>query len=138
MHKKLIFTLLLFCSIFIFSGCGHPNHGIILFNKNPITKANLLNNANEFGIGNRLYYIFITEKPLKTNSIRVRILKRDEKANFQITKLVYSNDFRLSKDQVYYYTDYIVLHETGYYCMAIYATNSLDRPLAVGDFKIRN
>lgn len=132
--KKLI-ILLLFC-LFAFSACHKPNT-IILFNKSPITKDNFLNNTVEFTVGSRIYYLFISEKPLKTEYIRVRILKRDSKANMQAIKMFYSNDFRLNKDQVYYYNDYIVMNESGTYCMAIYALNALDKPLAVADFKVK-
>lgn len=110
---------------------------IILFNREPITKENFLQNSTEFTVGKKIYYIFITEKPLKTDSIRIRIIKRDEKVNFNTTSIVYSNDFRLYKDQIYYYNDYIVMNEAGYYCMAIYACNKLDRPLVIGDFRVK-
>lgn len=79
----------------------------------------------------------MTEKQIETNFIRVRVLKRDEKANYAPTKVVYCNDFRLSKDQIYYYTDYLVLNDTGYYYMMIYAMNRLDKPLATADFQVR-
>ena len=120
-----------------FCGCNKPKT-IILFNTIPITKENLLSNSSEFVVGKRIYYIFITETPLKTELIRVRVLKRDEKANFAINKLAYSNDFKLYKDQVYYFNDYVVIHEAGYYCMAIYAKNNMKRPLAVADFRVKN
>lgn len=111
---------------------------MILFNKNPITKENFLNNSTEFPAGTRIYYLFITEKTLTSNIIRIRILKRDEKANNQPIKLVYSNDFRMFKDQLYYYNDYIVMNDPGNYCMLIYSTTALDKPLAVADFKVKD
>lgn len=140
MFKKAIKLLLVMtvaiASVFALTACHKPNT-IILFNKYPITKDNLLDNSSEFVMGKRIYYIFITEKPLETDTIRVRILKREEKVNFEPVKLVYSNDFRLSKDQVYYYNDYIVINEAGYYCMLVYATNKLDSPLIKADFQVR-
>lgn len=122
--------------MFVFTACNKPTT-IILFNREPITKENFLKNSTEFTVGKKIYYIFITEKPLKTDSIRVRILKKDDKANFAATKIVYSNDFRLYKDQIYYYNDYIVMNEAGYYCMVIYACNKLDRPLIIGEFRVK-
>lgn len=133
--------LCLYVSIFLLclftNGCSKPKT-MILFNQVPITKETLLNNSNEFIAGKRFYYIFITEKPLKTNFVRVRVLKRDDKARGEITKLYYSKDFRLYKDQIYYYNDYLVINEAGTYCMAVYALDGLNRPLAVADFKIQN
>lgn len=78
----------------------------------------------------------MTEKPLKTKFIRVKVYKRDDKAYSKMTKLVYSNDFKLSADEVFYYTDYLVFHETGQYCMLIYSKEDMRKPLAVADFKI--
>lgn len=134
--KKVLLIFTLFLTIFL-SGCDKPKT-IILFNKNPITKENFLNNATEFGAGTKIYYLFITEKPLDTNIIRIRVLKRDAMAGNQPIKLVYSNDFRMFKDQIYYYNDYIVIHDPGNYCMTIYSTTALDKPLAVADFKVKN
>lgn len=130
------FLVLFFFSTLLLTACGKPK-AMILFNNNPITKENLLANSTEFSTGKRIYYIFITEEPLKTTFVRIRILKRDEKVNFETTKIVYSNDFRLNKDQIYYYTDYIVMNEAGRYCMYVYTKNELDHPLAIADFRVK-
>ena len=106
--------------------------------KNPITKETLLNNSTEFVAGKRIYYIFISTKPLNTQEVRIRVYKRDSKVFNQITKMVFSNDFRLSQDQIYYYQDYIVISNGGEYCMAVYAKNDLERPKAIADFKVKN
>ncbi len=137
MYKKFISFILLICVSLGLSACQNEK-AIILFNNNPITKETLLNNATEFTAGKRIYYIFITQKPLKTNLIRIRILKKAGKSAFVPVKLVYSNDFRLNKDQIYYYNDYIVINESGDYCMAIYARNALDKPLAIASFRVKN
>lgn len=136
MYKKFAVVTIFVCLAFMFCGCDRAKT-IILFNNAPITKENFLNNATEFTSGKRIYYVFMTEEKLETDLIRVRVLKQNEKANFQPTKLFYSNDFRLYKDQIYYYNDYIVIHEAGYYCMAIYATNQLNKPLAIADFRVK-
>lgn len=134
-RKQLFLVLFLFLTLFL-TACHKPNT-IILFNTAPITKENLLNNATEFVAGKRIYYIFISQKPLTSPYIRVRIIKRDEKARFDAVKIFYSNDFRLNKDQIYYYNDYIVMNEAGTYCMVIYSRDRLDMPLAVADFKVK-
>lgn len=136
MYKKLVTLIFLIFIAFTLSGCHKPRT-IILFNRYPITKDNFLNNSTKFEADKRIYYIFITEKLLDSDLIRVRILKRDASANNEVTGLVYSNDFRMKKDQIYYYTDYIVLRESGNYCMAIYPRNKMDRPIAVADFQVK-
>lgn len=122
--------------MFLFTACSKPTT-IILFNNAPITKDNFLNNATEFFAGKKIYYLFITEKKLDTEFIRVRVLKRNEKVDYEITGLAYSNDFRLYKNQIYYYNDYIVINEAGYYCMVIYTKNRLTTPLVTANFRVK-
>lgn len=136
MKRKGFFIFIVACVIFFCTACDKPTT-IILFNNYPITKENLLNNSTEFKVGKKFYYIFITEKQLESNFIRVRILKREPKADYIANKVVYSNDFRLNKDQIFYYTDYMVMNDTGYYYMLIYSKNRLDKPLATADFQVK-
>lgn len=136
--KKLLFFILCFSFMLILCGCDKPNKSMILFNNYPITKDNLLNNTKEFTVGKRFYYIFISEEPIDSTFLRIRILKRDEKVNFVATNVIYSNDVRPYKDQVYYYNDYMVINEAGTYCMLVYAGNNLNGPLAIADFRVKN
>lgn len=136
MYKKFIYLFLIICVSLGLSGCKAPKT-VILFNNYPITKENLLSNASEFTVGKRIYYIFLTQNPLKTNLIRVRVLKKEGKDSFEPIKLVYSNDFRLNKDQVYYYNDYIVMNDSGDYTMVIYSRDELDKPLVIADFRVK-
>lgn len=138
MYKKALSLFLILFFACMLTSCKSKLKAIILFNQAPITKDNFLSNSSQFVSGKRIYYIFITEKPLGTDIVRVRVFKREDKANMEISKVVYSNDFRLRKGEQYYYTDYLVFNEAGYYCMKVYSLASLDRPLAVSDFQITN
>lgn len=122
--------------LFFLTGCNKKK-AMILFNNNPITKQNLLENATEFVKNERFYYIFISEKPIPSDMVRVRVLKRDPKANYQPIKLVYSNDYKLRKDQVYYYDSYLNINDAGEFCMVVYSLYNLQTPLAVADFRLR-
>lgn len=121
----------------MFSACSKPKT-MILFNHYPVTKETLLKNATEFKKGERIYFIFLSQKPLKTEFMRVRILKREDKFNAITSRIMYSNDFRLTKDQIYYFTDYIVMNESGSYCMAVYNKERMERPLAIADFRVKD
>lgn len=137
MYKKLLYLFLIVVMTVTFTGCHRPKT-IILFNQEPITNENFLNNSTQFKVGKRIYYLFITEKPLQAEMIRVRIFKRDEKGGMDISKIAYSNDFKLSKEhQIFYYNDYVVIHDAGYYCMAVYLLTALNRPLASADFQVK-
>ena len=133
---KFFIYIALFATLAL-SGCKKPTT-MILFNSKPITKETVLQNAIEFTKDRRIYYLFITEKELTTDIIRVELRKKDEKVEFWGVKVVFANDYRVSKDQLYYYNDYIVLHEAGHYYMLIYDKNNLDKPLAVSDFYVKD
>ncbi len=122
----------------VISGCKPKKpKSVILFNKYPITKENFLNNSTEFDAQKRIYYVYMTEKGIRTDKIRIKIFKRDSKARDSITKLVYCKDFKMKYDNIYYYTDYIVLHSAGDYCMMVFQTDRLDRPDAYADFRVK-
>lgn len=136
--KRFVFLILLFSFVLCLSGCtANKSKNVILFNKEPITKENLTNNSILFDSNKKIYYIFISEKKIESKIIRVRVLKREEKVNLMISGVIYSNDFRLYKDQVYYYNDYLVIHDPGYYCMVVYGIDRLDKPLAMADFRVK-
>lgn len=136
--RKKILTLILFIAFsLILTGCSYYRT-LIIFNNVPITKENVLSNASDFTVGKKIYYLFMAEKKLKTDLIRVRVLKKEGKGNIkEPTAIVYSNDFKLNKAQVYYYNDYIVINDTGEFCMIIYSRYALDKPLAFADFRVK-
>lgn len=135
--KKIVLLVLILCLSLGLCGCKRQST-MILFNQYPITKENILRNSTEFTAGKRFYYIVInTDKPFKTDGLRIRIYKKEAKANFAMSKVYYSNDFRFNKGEVYYYTDYLVIGEAGYYCMFVYSKGKLDRPLAIADFRVK-
>lgn len=137
MKKNFLVLLLITVFSLILTGCSYYRT-LIIFNNVPITKENVLSNASDFTSGKRIYYLFLTEKKLKTDLIRVRVLKKEGKGNIKDpVAIVYSNDFRLNKAQVYYYNDYIVINDTGEYCMIIYSRYALDKPLAIADFRVK-
>ena len=46
-------------------------------------------------------------------------------------------EYRLMKDEVYYQTDYFVLHQSGRYVIQIFDPENVNLPLAVGEFKVK-
>ena len=132
--KKFIVLLLIclfFCSGFKFS------RGIILFNKQPINKENVLHNSKVFACGERVYYLFIAPKRMKNDYIRVQIFKMTDKAPWGGNEVRRTKDFRLMKDERYYHSDYFTLHEKGRYVMQVFSMNDLQHPLSIGDFYVK-
>ena len=132
---KKIFVLFVLC-IFLFCGCKY-DRGIILFNTQPITKENALNDAKVFKSGQRVYYLFIAPKRMENKYIRVQIFKMTDKAPWGGNEVVRTKDFRLMKDQRYYHSDYFTLYEKGRYVMQVFSTEDFQNPLSIGDFYIK-
>ena len=136
MKNKLIILIFIIFFTGVLTSCK-KNAPIIIFNSKPITAETILNNSREFKLGQRIYYIFITEKPIKDEVIRVQLSKKDEKTSIMGYKIVNSNDYRVYQDQVYYYTDYIVPSDRGLYLMQIFSLKNLNEPLARDYFIVK-
>ncbi len=132
--KRLL--LVLGFSLFLLSGCVY-DRGIILFNTQPITRANALSDAKVFPVGQRVYYLFIAPKRMENKFIRVQVFKMTENAPWGGNEVVRTKDFRLMKDERYYHSDYFTFHETGRYVMQVFSTDDLQHPLSIGDFYVR-
>jgi hypothetical protein len=78
----------------------------------------------------------MTEESLKTEDIRIKIFQRKTDANNAYGAIVYSNDFRLKKGEVNYFTDYLVMHTPGTYIMHVYKKDCLWKADAVADFRV--
>lgn len=133
MKNGLIIILL---SFLLLSGFKY-DRGIILFNKQPITKENALHNSKVFATGEKIHYLFIAPKKMKNEYIRVQIFKMTDKAPWGGYEVRRTKDFRLMKDEKYYHSDYFVLHETGRYVMQVFSIKDLQHPLSIGDFYVK-
>lgn len=127
-----IFVLMLF----LLTSCVY-DRGIILFNSEPITKENALTDNINFNVGSRVYYLFIAPKRMENKFIRVQVFKMIENAPWGGNEVVRTKDFRLMKDQRYYYTDYFTFHVPGKYVMQVFSIDDLQHPLAVDFFFVR-
>src|SRR5574344_7444 len=133
--NKLIFCLLILGISLFLTSCGEKS--VILFNKYPISKDNILNNCRYFEQGENIYYVAMIPRKIRSPYLRIQIIKKETKTEFWGYKIFYSKDVRVMKDQVYYYTDYIVIHTAGYYFMQVFEKDNLDKPIARADFWVR-
>ena len=130
---KFLKLILIIPLIFLLTGCNMEK-GIILFNKEPISRQNLVNDAKTFKIGQKVYYIFISQKKIDSEFIRVQIFKMTDLAPWGGNDVLRTKDVRLMKNEGYYHTDYFIFHEKGRYVMQVFSHNDFTRPLAVNDF----
>lgn len=133
MFKLLLIGLV---SIFLFCACVY-DRGLILFNTQPITKQNALNDEKVFQSGSKIYYLFIAPKKMNNEYIRVQIFKMTDKAPWGGNEVVRTKDFRLMLDERYYHSDYFTLYESGRYVMQIFSHEDFQHPLALNDFYVK-
>ena len=111
--------------------------GLILFNVQPITRENALQDQKVFNEGQKVYYLFIAPKKMKNEFIRVQIFKMTDKAPWGGNEVVRTKDYRLMKDERYYQTNYITLYEKGRYVMQVFSHEDFQHPLALNDFYVQ-
>lgn len=132
--NKILTVLLIAITCLTLTGCKIKEKSLILFNHYPITSDNVLDNSTLFKTDERIYFVYMTKKNLTTDDIRIKIFKKSEIAGYGA--MVYSNDFRLKKGEINYFTDYIVMHSAGEYRMHVYKKDYLWKPDAIADFKV--
>ena len=130
-----LLIVLVFCLIGL-TACTYER-GLILFNVQPITRENALQDQKVFNEGQRVYYLFIAPKKMKNEFIRVQIFKMTDKAPWGGNEVVRTKDYRLMKDEMYYQTNYFTLYEKGRYVMQVFSHEDFQHPLALNDFYVQ-
>ena len=130
-----LLIVFVFCLIGL-TACTYER-GLILFNVQPITRENALQDQKVFNEGQRVYYLFIAPKKMKNEFIRVQIFKMTDKAPWGGNEVVRTKDYRLMKDERYYQTNYFTLYEKGRYVMQVFSHEDFRHPLALNDFYVQ-
>ena len=128
--------LLVISLLFCLTACTYKR-GIILFNTQPITRENALQNQKVFAEGQRVYYLFIAPEKMDNEFIRVQVLKMTEDAPWGGNEVVRTKDYRLMLDERYYHTNYFTLYEKGRYVMQVFSHEDFQHPLALCDFYVK-
>ncbi len=127
--------IVLFSSVFC-SACV-KQQAFVAFNNRPVTKETVMYPVSEFRAGEKIYYLFFSKKPLENDYIRVQVFKKDDTISRGGYEMVRVKEYRLMKDEVYYQTDYFVLHLPGHYILQVYNPQNLNLPLANGEFVVK-
>ena len=134
--KIIKFLILLLCFAFFLSACTYKR-GIILFNIEPITRENALQNQKVFAEGQRVYYLFIAPEKMDNEFIRIQVFKMTEDAPWGDNQVVRTKDYRLMLDERYYHTNYFTLYEKGRYVMQVLSHDDFQHPLALCDLYVK-
>lgn len=135
------FLLIAFIILISFSDANAKEKAFILFNKHPITNETITStsNTNQFQAGERIYYLIaFPEKSIK-KSLLVQVFKigggKDERFGHDI---VWGKRVKLKTQQHNYYTDYIVLNQTGAFVMKVYSKDNPTKILTTNNFYVKN
>lgn len=132
--KKLVLILCFF--ICFLTGCDNvkSNDTTILFNDEPFSKDNFNKVKTVFKAGERIYYLFVTGKEIKSPYIRVQVSSVVDKSAYLYYKPVWAGDYKVMLDEMYFYTNYVVMNSKGKYLIQIFGRDNLHKPLAFAFF----
>lgn len=139
MKKFVILTIiaLLFIELPVFARERRFTRGII-FNNVPFTPETAGNFTRNFNRGERIYWLYMSKKPIKAQFIEVQVVSTIHKIGWITTSgITYTHDYRINRDNPHYFTDYFVIHSPGHYYMQVFDKNNLLKPLTYADFYVR-
>lgn len=135
--KKFLLIITALILLVTTTACGGDKPSI-LFNKNPITKENVMDYSTVFKPNVRIYYLILLPKKVHSRYIYIQIIKKDNEQERLGYKLYWANTVRLKDEQVFYYDDYIVISQPGAYVMKVYSKDNPQTPLTMAQFFVRN
>ncbi|MCI1273134.1 MAG: hypothetical protein LKG27_01725 [Clostridiaceae bacterium] len=124
----LLVCLIFTCNISLASWFSKKDKPFILFNKNQITKDNVMDYTSEFDAGRRIYYLIAMPKEQYSRRLYIQIVKKDNAYERQGYNLVWTSDVKLKDEDIASYEDYVVINQPGCYVMQVF---SKDRPTKV-------
>ncbi len=139
MKKFILFITVIFVSI-LTCAC-ESEKAYILFNKYPISKETITStsNTNQFKTGERIYYLVTFPEKSQSKMALIQVFKlggdKDERLGYDI---VWGKRVKLRQEQVFYYTDYIVLNSSGNYVMKVYSRDNPTKILTSANFYVKN
>lgn len=136
MIKKIaLFVTIIFIGLFT---CACDNEKTqVFYNKRPFSAETITENTNIFKPNERIYYLVTLPKKVQAQRLYIKIMKMGSKERLGY-ETVWARQVKLRDEQVHYYTDYIVLYETGAYVVQIYSKDDPTKLLATSQFYIRN
>lgn len=134
--KKIILCFLLLFVMTAFSACS-KDKAAILFNREKITAQNVMNYSSVFRPNQRIYYLILIPKKIKTRAIEIHVIKKDNQYQRLGYNLYWSYSAYLKDDQMYYYDDYVVISEPGAYVMRIYSKDNPTKTLCMSQFFVK-
>lgn len=129
--------LLLSLSLFIFLGLtACTPKAYILFNQRPITQNNVMDYSSVFQKGTRIYYLILMPEKQYSRYLNIQIIQKGS-AEYLGYSLYMTRSVRLKDEEEKYFTDYIVINESGNYIMKVYSKDKPTVPLTQAEFYVK-
>lgn len=122
--------------MFVTSACS--DKAGILFNNNPITEENVLDNSVKFMTGQRIYYLIFVPKKVRSRYLYIQVVKKDNDYGRLGYDLYWSRNVRLKDEEVNYFIDYVVINQKGFYIMQVYSKDNPTKRLTAAEFYVQN
>lgn len=108
----------------------------ILFNQRPITKNNVMDYSSVFQRGTRIYYLILMPEKQYSRYLNIQIIKKGS-AEYLGYSLYMTRSIHLKDEEEKYFTDYIVINESGNYIMKVYSKDKPTIPLTQAEFYVK-
>ena len=96
----------------------------------------LFRSQTVFQSGHRIYYLILLPEEVKSRFLFVQIVKKGSADRLGYS-LAWAKDIRLKDEEKHYYTDYVVLGQTGTYIMKVYSKDKPTKVLTQAQFFVR-
>lgn len=133
--KNFIIYFLSFLIILGTSACTNYKP-MILFNKNKITTETVMSNDTVFNKGERIYYLILLPKKVKSHNIYIQVIKKGDAGRLGYS-LYWTYNARLKEEQMYYYDDYVVINQAGSYVMQVFSKDNPTKVLTMSPFIVQ-
>ncbi len=139
--KKNFLILIITIFLAIFTSACDNEKSVILFNKYRFTSEtiNSDSNTNLFKPGDKIFYLITLPQPVQSKLLMIQIVKvgggSAERLGYE---LVWGKTVKIRDEQIYYYTNYIVLNQPGAYIMKVYSRDNPTKILTSAYFYVRN
>ena len=130
-----VILVLIFLS-FCLCGCSDKEEAGILFNHEPINENNILHSTRTLEVGKRIYYLFYSPEKIKAEFIRIQVFKAEEKVPLGGYHILFTEDKRVMKQNMYYYYGNFTVHQPGRYVMQVFDVMDITKPLAWNYFYV--
>lgn len=130
--------LIIIAMLFALVTTGCSDRPAIMFNKNPITKENVLDYSSVFKPNVRIYYLILMPKKNHSRYLYIQLIKKDNAEMRLGYKLYWTKTVRLKDEEESYFTDYVVVSSPGAYVMQVYSKDRPHEPLARAQFFVQD